>query len=90
MTVPREDREYIMRIDRSLKYHGCVCHDPTACYKVARGAKPQYSGMMDCAKQLFKTGGMRSVFKGWEATLLRDVPGYVLYIDVLTEIKGQG
>lgn len=55
--------------------------------EVARGAKPQYSGMMDCAKQLFKTGGMRSVFKGWEATLLRDVPGSVAYFGVYELLK---
>lgn len=43
--------------------------------QVARGAKPKYSGMIDCAKQLHATGGLRSVFKGWEVTLMRDVPG---------------
>lgn len=43
--------------------------------QVARGAKPKYSGMVDCAKQLHATGGLRSVFKGWEVTLVRDVPG---------------
>ncbi len=43
--------------------------------QVARGAKPKYSGMLDCAKQLYTAGGLRSVFKGWEVTLMRDVPG---------------
>lgn len=36
------------------------------------GSGPQkYNGMVDCAKQLYKEGGMRSVYKGSFATLLR-------------------
>lgn len=45
---------------------------------VDRGEKPLYNGMVDCAKKLYKTGGISSIFRGWEATLLRDIPGYVL------------
>lgn len=32
---------------------------------------PKYSGMVDCAKQLYREGGIRSVYKGSVATLLR-------------------
>lgn len=36
------------------------------------GGTPQkYNGMVDCAKQLYKEGGIRSVYKGSFATLLR-------------------
>lgn len=42
---------------------------------VSNGEKPLYNGMVDCAKKLYKTGGISSIFRGWEATLLRDVPG---------------
>lgn len=36
------------------------------------GNVPQkYNGMVDCAKQLYKEGGIRSVYKGSFATLLR-------------------
>lgn len=31
----------------------------------------KYAGPLDCAKQLFKEGGIRSVYKGTAATLLR-------------------
>ena len=34
----------------------------------------KYKGSIDCTKQLFKEGGIRSVFKGTAATLMRDVP----------------
>lgn len=51
------------------------CWSPPAFGQVSRGAKPKYSGMVDCARQLHATGGLRSVFKGWEVTLMRDVPG---------------
>lgn len=33
--------------------------------------KPKYNGMVDCAKQLYREGGIRSVYKGSVATLLR-------------------
>lgn len=36
------------------------------------GNAPQkYNGMVDCAKQLYKDGGIRNVYKGSFATLLR-------------------
>eukprot|EP00542_Grammatophora_oceanica_P014927 CAMPEP_0194034554 /NCGR_PEP_ID=MMETSP0009_2-20130614/6964_1 /TAXON_ID=210454 /ORGANISM="Grammatophora oceanica, Strain CCMP 410" /LENGTH=327 /DNA_ID=CAMNT_0038675521 /DNA_START=62 /DNA_END=1045 /DNA_ORIENTATION=+ len=39
------------------------------------GGKVKYTGMMDCAQQLYRQGGMRSLYKGLGATFLRDVPG---------------
>lgn len=42
---------------------------------VAKGEPKLYDGMLHCAKQLYRTGGISSIFRGWEATLLRDVPG---------------
>lgn len=33
-----------------------------------------YRGFWDCASTVFKTGGIRSLFCGWSATALRDVP----------------
>lgn len=36
------------------------------------GNAPQkYNGMLDCAKQLHKEGGIRSIYKGAVATLMR-------------------
>lgn len=40
--------------------------------------KPKYNGPIDCARQLFKEGGIRSIYKGTCATLLRGV--YKLFI----------
>lgn len=34
----------------------------------------KYNGSIDCAAKLYKEGGIRSVFKGTGATLMRDVP----------------
>jgi solute carrier family 25 carnitine/acylcarnitine transporter 20/29 len=47
--------------------------------EVGKGGKAKYSGMMDCAKNLLKEGGLASLYKGTGATLLRDVPGAVPY-----------
>ncbi|CAM9233893.1 unnamed protein product [Chrysoparadoxa australica] len=50
--------------------------------EVAEGRPAKYSGMFDCAKQLFKVGGLSSVYRGWEITLVRDIPGSVAYFGV--------
>lgn len=34
-------------------------------------AKPKYNGPVDCGKQLYREGGIRSIYKGTCATLLR-------------------
>lgn len=38
-----------------------------------------YSGPVDCAKKLYKEGGLRSIYRGAAATLFRDVPASGLY-----------
>jgi solute carrier family 25 carnitine/acylcarnitine transporter 20/29 len=47
--------------------------------EVEKGGKARYSGLMDCAKQVLKEGGLASLYKGTGATLLRDIPGTVAY-----------
>lgn len=47
--------------------------------EVEKGGKARYSGMLDCAKQVLKEGGMASLYKGTMATLVRDIPGTVAY-----------
>lgn len=42
-------------------------------------AAQKYNGMVDCAVKVYKEGGMRSVYKGFCATLMRDVPGTGAY-----------
>jgi len=44
--------------------------------------KNKYKGMVDCASAVIKEGGLSSLFKGWDATLLRDIPGSVAYFFV--------
>lgn len=41
--------------------------------------KKQYTGAIDVVRQLYKQGGMRSIYVGTGATLLRDIPGSVAY-----------
>ncbi|PNF17816.1 Congested-like trachea protein [Cryptotermes secundus] len=42
-------------------------------------APPKYAGPVDAIKQLYKEGGIRSIYKGTFATLLRDVPASGMY-----------
>lgn len=39
----------------------------------------KYNGPIDCIKQLYREGGMRSIYRGTGATLLRDVPASGVY-----------
>ncbi|XP_008546413.1 mitochondrial carnitine/acylcarnitine carrier protein [Microplitis demolitor] len=39
----------------------------------------KYNGPVDCIKQLYREGGIRSIYKGTAATLLRDVPASGMY-----------
>lgn len=54
---------------------------------LAEGAKPKYSGPGDVAKSLYREGGIRSIYKGTFATLLRDVPGSMAYFGAYEGIK---
>jgi solute carrier family 25 carnitine/acylcarnitine transporter 20/29 len=45
----------------------------------AASGEKKYNGSLDCAKKLYATGGIRSVFKGTFATLARDVPASGVY-----------
>ncbi|XP_023031567.1 congested-like trachea protein isoform X2 [Drosophila willistoni] len=52
-----------------------------------QGGQRKYNGMIDCAGKLYKEGGLRSVFKGSCATMLRDLPAnglYFLSYEILT------
>lgn len=39
----------------------------------------KYAGPIDCIRQLYKQGGIRSIYRGTAATLLRDVPASGVY-----------
>jgi solute carrier family 25 carnitine/acylcarnitine transporter 20/29 len=43
--------------------------------------------MLDCGVKLFREGGVRSVFKGTTATLIRDVPGSIAWFGAYEVVK---
>ncbi|KAJ2382688.1 carnitine transporter [Coemansia sp. RSA 2611] len=53
----------------------------------ANSAGVAYKGPADAAMGIIRTGGLRSLFKGTCATLLRDVPGSVAYFGAYEFIK---
>lgn len=55
--------------------------------KLAPGEKPRYSGGLDVVRQLYREGGVRSVFRGSAATLARDGPGSAAYFAAYEYIK---
>lgn len=55
--------------------------------QLAPGEKPKYNGGVDVVRQLYKEGGIRSVFRGTFATLARDGPGSACYFAAYEYIK---
>ncbi|MCJ1482183.1 carnitine transporter [Schaereria dolodes] len=55
--------------------------------QLAPGEKPRYSGGVDVVRQLYKEGGIRSVFRGSAMTLARDGPGSAAYFATYEYIK---
>jgi len=47
----------------------------------------KYNGPLDVVKQLYKEGGMKSIYRGTGATLLRDVPASAAYLSVYEYLK---
>lgn len=54
---------------------------------LAPGEKPKYSGGVDVVRQLYREGGLRSVFRGSAATLARDGPGSAAYFAAYEYLK---
>ena len=50
-------------------------------------APGQYTGMVDCAKQVYKQGGITSIYKGTFLTLMRDIPGSVAWFGTYEAAK---
>ncbi len=55
--------------------------------QLAPGEKPRYSGGVDVVRQLYKEGGIRSVFRGSAMTLARDGPGSAVYFATYETVK---
>ncbi|GAB7352225.1 hypothetical protein MBLNU459_g2699t1 [Dothideomycetes sp. NU459] len=55
--------------------------------QLAPGEKPKYSGGVDVVRQLYKEGGVRSVFRGSAMTLARDGPGSAAYFATYEIVK---
>ncbi|KAI5476690.1 hypothetical protein MNV49_007404 [Pseudohyphozyma bogoriensis] len=52
-----------------------------------QGSQALYNGPLDAVSKLYKTGGVKSVWKGTGATLLRDGPGSAAYFVAYELIK---
>ncbi|KAF1818467.1 mitochondrial carrier [Dissoconium aciculare CBS 342.82] len=55
--------------------------------ELAPGEKPRYSGGVDVVRQLYKEGGLRSVYRGSLMTFARDGPGSAAYFATYETIK---
>ncbi|KAL8924962.1 MAG: hypothetical protein Q9172_002444 [Xanthocarpia lactea] len=54
---------------------------------LAPGEKPKYNGGVDVVRQLYKEGGIKSVFRGSAMTLARDGPGSAAYFATYEYVK---
>lgn len=54
---------------------------------MAKEGAVQYKGPIDVVKKLYKEGGIRSIYRGTAATLLRDIPASGAYLSVYELLK---
>jgi len=54
---------------------------------IESGGKAKYTGMADCVRQVYAEGGIRSIYRGTAATLLRDCPGNAAYFGTYEYVK---
>lgn len=47
----------------------------------------QYTSMIDCAKRVYQTGGIQSIFRGTGLTLMRDIPGSIAWFGMYEASK---
>jgi len=47
----------------------------------------KYNGPIDCAKQLYREGGIRSIYRGTALTFMRDVPASGVYFSTYEFLK---
>lgn len=50
-------------------------------------SKLKYNGAIDCIKKVYLEGGLKSLYKGTFATIIRDLPGGGIYFSVYELIK---
>jgi len=51
------------------------------------GAVRKYTGPFDAVRSLLREGGIRSLYRGTVATLIRDVPGSIAYFGAYEAVK---
>lgn len=60
---------------------------PTERIKCLMQVDKRYTGMPDCARQVYREGGIRSLYKGTALTLMRDCPGSIAWFGTYEIVK---
>ena len=53
----------------------------------AETSKRKYNGIVDCARQIYKEGGMKSFFRGFTPCLLRAIPANGVMIFIVDQCR---
>lgn len=69
------------------KNPGAAAAQAAAAKTGAEAPLRKFSGTLDCAKHLYQTGGIRSVYRGTFMTLARDGPGSAAYFATYEVMK---
>lgn len=48
-------------------------------YKTYSGGAQEYKSSFDCAVKLVKNHGVQSLYQGFSATMVRNIPGSIIY-----------
>lgn len=74
ITAPVERAKVLLQVCTCI-FHAVITYLTDNQVQGQGGSGPQYKGVLDVMRHLYKEGGMRSIFRGTGATLARDGPG---------------
>ena len=67
------------------------------CLSAKRTNSTRYRGSMDCVRKIYKSAGIKGIFQGFPPSMVRDVPGFVVYfgsyeilLDLLIQRRSRG
>jgi solute carrier family 25 carnitine/acylcarnitine transporter 20/29 len=74
-------------------FANCIVSTPAEHFRIRIQTQskenPVYKGSIDCMKKIFKTYGIRGVYKGVVPTIFRDSFGYAVYFSVYTTLMNK-
>ena len=77
--VPFETVKCVMQVDGVMTETSTENKGKLNSRTSGQVSRRKYSGTIDCAKKIFRNEGLRGLYKGFNATAIREVPSFGIY-----------